>query len=123
MVARLLDRNEDRYISYREFCKYISPKTVKILRQQTSDQDIKEILEQPIEKEATLKYVIRRCHEVGVNLKKIFLGKDEAKVNVLPKTTFQRILQSLPLGFEDTDIREIMQNEIAFDGQGNVDYT
>lgn len=84
---------------------------------------MREILDQPIEKEATLKYVVRRCHEVGINLKKIFLGKDEAKVNVLPKITFTRILQSLPLGFEDHEINEIMQNEIAFDGQGNVDYT
>lgn len=52
-------------------------------------------------------YVIRKCFELGLDLRKIFARNDENEINALSRFKFTRILQNLPLGLDDAEIREI----------------
>ena len=48
---------------------------------------------------------------------------DEASLNVIPRSRFWRILESLPLGLLQHELEEIFDNDLHYDNYGNVDYT
>jgi len=80
-------------------------------------------LDQILKKEASTNYVIRKCADLNLDLRTILLKNDENELNVIPRTKFWRILESLPLGLLPYEIDEIFDNDLHFDNYGNVDYT
>lgn len=80
-------------------------------------------IDAPLRKEASLTYVIRKCAELGLDLRKIVVLQDPSGLNVIPRARFQRMLENLPLGLLPHEIEEVFDNDLNFDNYGNVDYT
>ena len=76
-----------------------------------------------LKKEASLNYVVRKCAELNIDMRQIFLKNDENEISVMPRLRFKRILESLPLGLLSYEVDEIFENDLHFDNYGNVDYT
>lgn len=48
---------------------------------------------------------------------------DKNELNVIPRSRFIGMLLDLPLGINEVDVQEILENDLSFDNYGNVDYT
>jgi hypothetical protein len=70
-----------------------------------------------------LTYVLRKAAELGLDLRKIILTFDKNELNVIPRSRFVGLLLDLPLGINEVDVQEILENDLSFDNYGNVDYT
>lgn len=68
-------------------------------------------------------YVLRKAAELGLDLRKIILSFDKNELNVIPRSRFVGLLLDLPLGINEVDVQEILENDLSFDNYGNVDYT
>lgn len=118
---------------YREFCKYLNKRFVRAFRNvNTSSSQIHSLsesiinpneLDQALKKEASLNYVIRKCAELNIDLRNIFLKNDSNELSVIPRYKFKRIIEQLPLGLLTYELDEIFDNDLHFDNYGNVDYT
>ena len=80
-------------------------------------------LDKPLVKEASLNYVLRKAADLQINLRKIFAQFDKNQINVIPRSKFCGMLIEIPLGLNEAEITEIMENDLSFDNYGNVDYT
>lgn len=76
-----------------------------------------------LKKEASVNYVVRKCAELNLDLRAILAKNDENGLNVIPRSNFFRILETLPLGLLSYEIEEIFDHDLNFDNNGNVDYT
>ncbi len=47
---------------------------------------------------------------------------DPNELNVIPRAKFIGLLLELPLGINEQDVYEILENDLAFDNYGNVNY-
>jgi hypothetical protein len=79
--------------------------------------------EGPLRKEATLTYALTKAAELGFDLRKIFLENDKNELSVLPRAKFVGLMLDLPLGLNQGEMQEILENDLNFDNYGNVDYT
>mmetsp|Transcript_43811 Transcript_43811/g.42295 ORF Transcript_43811/g.42295 Transcript_43811/m.42295 type:complete len:162 (+) Transcript_43811:1253-1738(+) len=129
-LLRMTIKTVDQKIMYREFCKYLNKRFVRAFRnvntslQSIAGDSISHIdVDSAIKKEASLNYVIRKCNELNIDLRSIFIKNDETDLSVMPRQRFYRILDSLPLGLMDYELDEIFENDLHFDNYGNVDYT
>jgi Ca2+-binding EF-hand superfamily protein len=122
-------------VDYRDFCKYLSKRAVRAFKSApgpaADGQDgggksgagpLRE-LETPLQKEATLTYVLRKAAELELDVRKRFLDHDKNELNVIPRSRFVGLLLDLPLGINEVDVQEILENDLNFDNYGNVDYT
>lgn len=80
-------------------------------------------IDQPVSKEASISYVIKKCAELNLDLRAILVKNDETELNVIPRARFSRILENLPLGLLSFELEEILDNDLHYDNYGNVDYT
>jgi len=124
-------------VAYREFCKFLSKRAVRTFKsrggapdgagadksQLGADAMLQRELERPLRKEATLTYVLRKAAELHLDLRKILVEHDKNELNVIPRSKFVGILLDHPLGINEIDVQEILENELHFDNYGNVDYT
>lgn len=79
-------------------------------------------MERPLSKEASLNYILRKAAELNLDLRKKFVQNDPYELSVLPRVKFWNILLSLPLGLNESEIREVFEHDLNFDNYGNVDY-
>jgi hypothetical protein len=113
---------------YREFCKFLDKRFVRLFNKNINtsainNSELQKELDQPLRKEATLNYVIRKSFELGLDLRKILVLQDQTSLNVIPRARFQRMLENLPLGLLPFEIDEVFESDLNFDNYGNVDYT
>jgi hypothetical protein len=80
-------------------------------------------LAQPLRKDATLSYVLRKAAQLNLDIRKVLLSCDKSELSVIPRSKFAGLLLDLPLGLNDSEVQEIMENDISFDNYGNVEYT
>ena len=80
-------------------------------------------LERPLVKEASIQYVLRKAAELQIDLRKEFVSNDPLELSVLPRVKFWNIVINLPLGLNESELKEIFENDLYFDNYGNVDYT
>ena len=59
---------------------------------------------------------------MNLDLRSILSKNDENGLNVIPRSNFWRILETLPLGLLPFEIDEIFDHDLNFDNNGNVDY-
>lgn len=136
-VMRLTQKRADQRIDYRDFCKFLSKRVVRTFKNQGAASDapaangaaqnaggaLQRELQQPLRKEASLSYVLRKAAELDLDLRKMFVQFDKNELNVIPRSKFAGILLDLPLGINEVDVAEILENDLHFDNYGNVDYT
>jgi hypothetical protein len=126
-VQKLTPKTVDQQYMYREFCKLIDKRFIRTFSKNSQNaslnMELQKELEQPLRKEASLSYIIRKCHELGLDLRKILILQDQTSLNVIPRARFQRMLENLPLGLLPFEIEEVFDNDLNFDNYGNVDYT
>jgi Ca2+-binding EF-hand superfamily protein len=136
-VMKLTQRRADQRIAYREFCKFLSKRVVRTFKSQGAAADgpsagaaealgdgaLQRELSQPLRKEASLTYVLRKAAELHLDLRKILVESDKNELNVIPRSKFVGLLLGLPLGINEVEVREILENDLHFDNYGNVDYT
>lgn len=60
---------------------------------------------------------------MGIDLRKILVTIDKNELNVIARSRFIGMLLDLPLGINEVDVQEILENDLSFDNYGNVDYT
>ena len=126
----------DMQYLYREFCRFLDKRFVRTfkaanLNNTSMNTSIKKEdslfidtnLDQPINKEASISYVIRKSAELNLDLRAIFVVNDETELSVIPRARFWRILENLPLGLLTFELDEIFDNDLHYDNYGNVDYT
>jgi len=70
-----------------------------------------------------LTYVLRKAAELSLDLRQIFLEYDKNELNVIPRSKFVGLILDLPLGINEVDVQELLENDLNFDNYGNVDYT
>lgn len=80
-------------------------------------------LERPINKEASLSYILKKAAQLQIDLRKEFIRKDPLELSVLPRVQFWNIMISQPLGLNEDELNEVFDNDLNFDNYGNVDYT
>lgn len=80
-------------------------------------------LERPLQKEASLNYILRKAADLHIDLRKEFVTADPLELSVLPRVKMWTILINLPLGMNETELAEVLENDLNFDNYGNVDYT
>lgn len=80
-------------------------------------------LERPLQKEASLNYILRKAADLHIDLRKEFVTADPLELSVLPRVKMWTILINLPLGMNDIELGEVFENDLNFDNYGNVDYT
>ena len=115
-------------VDYRDFCKYLSKKTIRSFKNSNTGSDEKGAnvpagLDRPLTKEASLTYILRKAAELKLDLRKTFSELDKNDLTVIPRTKFVALLLDLPLGLSNVDVSEILENDLHFDNYGNVDYT
>jgi hypothetical protein len=79
-------------------------------------------LEKPLRKEASLTYILRKAAELRIDLKFTFNCLDKNGLGVIAKSKFIGMLLDLPLGLNEAEVSEILENDLNFDSYGNVDY-
>lgn len=136
-MMRMTQKRADQRLDYREFCKFLSKRVVRTFKSQGGPADspagespssgsqgaLQRELQQPLRKEASLTYVLRKAAELHLDLRKILLEFDKNELNVIPRSKFIGILLDLPLGINEVEVQEILENDLHFDNYGNVDYT
>ena len=135
-LKRLAPKRGVQRVDYREFCKYLGKKVIRAFKSgsapgdKSGDGSSKEVpasvtreLERPLIKEASLTYILRKAAELDLDLRKILLEHDRNELNVIPRSKFVGLLLEWPLGLNDVDVQEILENDLSFDNYGNVDYT
>jgi Ca2+-binding EF-hand superfamily protein len=126
-VMKLTPRTVDQQCMYREFCKFLDKRFVRTFNKSSASNatnlELQKELDAPLRKEASLNYMIRKCFELGLDLRKIVVLQDQTNLNVISRARFQRMLENLPLGLLPYEIEEIFDNDLNFDNYGNVDYT
>ncbi len=124
-ILKLTPKTVDQQLMYREFCKFLDKRFIRTFNKNNASMalEIQKELDQPLRKEASLSYIIRKCHELNLDLRKILILQDQTSLNVIPRARFQRMLENLPLGLLPFEIEEIFDNDLNFDNYGNVDYT
>ena len=70
-----------------------------------------------------MNYVLRKAFELGIDLKQTFRELDPNELNVIPRSKFIVLLLDLPLGINEAEVYEILENDLTFDNNGNVDYS
>ena len=70
-----------------------------------------------------MSYILKKASELDIDLRKIIVEFDKNELNVIPKPRFIDLILDLPLGLNEIDIQEILENDLHFDTYGNVDYT
>jgi Ca2+-binding EF-hand superfamily protein len=131
LLMKLTVSRADKRIDYREFCKFLSKRVVRAFKNQSLDdggaggksRGGAKHREGPLRKEATLTYVLTKAAELGYDLRKIFLENDKNELSVLPRAKFVGLMLDLPLGLNEVEMQEILENDLNFDNYGNVDYT
>ena len=131
LLMKLTVSRTDKRIDYREFCKFLSKRVVRSFKTQAIDDNSAggrpgaggKHSEGPLRKEATLTYVLSKAAELGYDLRKIFLENDKNELSVLPRAKFVGLMLDLPLGLNEVEMQEILENDLNFDNYGNVDYT
>ena len=127
---KLTPKTVDQQCMYREFCKFLDKRFIRTFAKNQSSginaalkSELQKELEQPLRKEASLNYIIRKAFELGLDLRKITVLQDSTNLNVISRARFQRMLENLPLGLLPFEIEEVFENDLNFDNYGNVDYT
>jgi hypothetical protein len=67
--------------------------------------------------------VLAKTAEIGYDLREIFMENDKNELSVLPRSKFVGLMLDLPLGLNEVEMQEILENDLNFDNYGNVDYT
>jgi len=67
--------------------------------------------------------VLRKAAELSLDLRKILVEFDADELNVIPRSQFVGIMLDLPIGINEIEVQEILENDLHFDNSGNVDYT
>ena len=145
LLLRLAPRvagGEDK-INYLDLCKFLDKRFVRSFKyvqesgQNNTEEDMAmdaaqshrnksavEIeLERPLSKEASLNYILRKSAELGIDLRKEFVSNDPLELSVLPRVKMWGILINLPVGLDDSELKEVFENDLNFDNYGNCDYT
>ncbi len=68
-------------------------------------------------------YILRKASELNIDLRKVFIEFDKNELNVISRSKFVDLILDLPLGINEVDIQEILENDLKFDNYGNIDYT
>ena len=68
-------------------------------------------------------YILRKASELNIDLRKVFIEFDKNELNVISRSKFVDLILDLPLGINEVDIQEIIENDLKFDNYGNIDYT
>jgi hypothetical protein len=102
-------------------CQFLDKKTIRAFK--SADQALSKVLDSQLKKEGSINYVLRKCHELRINLRTVFAKNDPKGIHVIPRIKFMRILQGLPLGLNQKEINEIFEHDLHFDNNGNVSYT
>jgi hypothetical protein len=131
MLMRLTTTRVDQKIEYCEFCKFLSKKVVRGYKSSSANEaDDHEAashstneLDKPLQKEASLTYVLRKAAELKIDLRRIFSNIDKNELSVIPRSKFIGLLLDIPIGLNEAEVNEIMDNDVNFDNYGNVDYT
>jgi hypothetical protein len=129
---RLTQRKGDGRVDYRDFCKFLSKRVVRTFKTGGASVDsapgkeltaLERELAQPLRKDASLSYVLRKAAQLNLDLRKVLLSFDKNELSVIPRSKFAGLLLDLPLGLNDVEAQEILENDISFDNYGNVEYT
>jgi Ca2+-binding EF-hand superfamily protein len=129
-LMRMTQQRANKKIAYREFCKFLSKRVVRTFQGASSGPEtdgaakgnVQRELERPLIKEACLAYVLRKSAELGLDLRKVIAENDKNGLNVIPRSKFICLLLDLPLGLNEVEVAEILENDLNFDNYGNVDY-
>jgi Ca2+-binding EF-hand superfamily protein len=109
----LTDKSSNsKYVNYRDFCKYLSKKTVRNFKsiggvaneKGDTSAGMPAELERVLRKEASLTYILRKSYELGIDLKKKFSDFDKSELNVIPRSKFAGMILDLPLGLNTVDV-------------------
>jgi hypothetical protein len=80
---------------YREFCKFLDKRFIRTFAKNQSsginaalNSELQKELEQPLRKEASLNYIIRKAFELGLDLRKITVLQDSTNLNVISRARF-----------------------------------
>jgi len=131
-LMKLTQKKGDGRVDYRDFCKFLSKRVVRTFKTGGSGLDsapgkemtaLERELAQPLRKDATLSYVLRKAAQLNLDVRKALLSCDKGELSVLPRSKFAGLLLDLPLGLSDSEVQEIMENDISFHNYGNVEYT
>jgi len=135
LLMRLTHRRGNQMIDYREFCKFLSKRVVRGFKNHTGSTEgglenedkgksmLQNELDRPLQKEATLTYILRKAAELKLDFRAILIEHDKNELNVIPRSKFVGLLLGLPLGITEAEVQEILENDLHFDNYGNVDYT
>jgi len=136
-LMRLAVKKADGRIAYRDFCKFLSKRAVRTFKTSgaaTESQPaggpgsgqlsaLQRELQQPLRKDASLTYALRKAAELKLDLRRILAQLHKNELSVIPRSKFAGLLLDLPLGLNEVDVQEILENDLHFDNYGNVDYT
>lgn len=135
-LLRLTVMSADQKIQYRDFCKFLSKRLIRSFKKNGDSKEkdekpdataskswIDSELERPIQKEASLNYILKKAAELQIDLRREFIKKDPLELSVLSRVQFWNIIASQPLGLNDAELNEVFEHDLGYDNYGNVDYT
>ena len=133
-IMKLAQQKGSR-VDYRDFCKFLSKRVIRTFKangasgeagEADSNEQLSALqreLQAPLRKDASLTYVLRKAADLKLDFRRLLLKEDKNELSVIPRTKFAGLLLELPLGLNEADVQEILENDLHFDNYGNVDYT
>ena len=139
LLLRLLPTASNDSRNYKELSKFLKKRIVRSFKYVQENKEgcddsqalqshrvkspVEIELERPLNKEASLNYILRKAAELQIDLRKEFVTADPLELSVLPRVKMWTILINLPLGMNEKELTEVFENDLNFDNYGNVDYT
>lgn len=107
--------------SYRESAQGPSDNLTNFPPQRVFDTKLAKLDSSGFQKNS-IKYVIHKTLEQGVDFYKICKDNDPNNTGTLPKDVMSTILLCLPVGLTPRDLKKITEEDFAYSSNGQVDY-
>ena len=114
LLLQIADRDNSGSINYKEFTQFLNLSKLP-------PGKMKEVNSSALPR-SSIKYVVHKCIELGIDFYKICRSQDKANTGTLAKEQMSSILLSLPVGLTLQDLRQITDRDLLISSSGWVDY-
>lgn len=114
LLLQIADRDNSGMINYKEFSQFLSLNKL-------GPGKMKKVDSQSLPR-ASIKYVIHKCIELGIDFYKICKEQDKAGTGTLPKEAMSAILLSIPVAISLKELKVITERDFLYSASGCVDY-
>ncbi|CAG9314903.1 unnamed protein product [Blepharisma stoltei] len=115
VLIQIADRDNNGSINYQEFMTFLS-------RNKIGPMSALNTLRSSEFPKDSLKYILHKSLELGIDLYKLCKELDLSGQGSLPKHEFSTLLLSLPVGITARELDIVIERDLSYDNFGNVDY-